>query len=395
MAQLSAVIASEDAEFRSAATDLVRGSGVPIGVDDAAEVDGTRPAPSIALVDGRRSTGWERVEEIRAQWPAVMIIAVAAKAEPDLILEAMRAGANEFVAWPTENTGPPEAALQGIHASIRKTHERLQATSPDGHQVSRVLSFFGTKGGVGTTTLAVNTATELARLTKQPTLILDLNPFIGEVGLFLGVRPRFTVIDALDSVDRLDAVFLKKLVATHKTGLDIMAGSERPDRPNLQDSERIEQLLRILTESYAYVVIDAGSLTTASAATAVFSADGVFLVANPDVASIRNTRRLVDRIRHMGAGPDRVRVLLNRMSDNPAFAPDQIEEVIGRPVDQGFPNDYRTVSEALNSGVPLTTTNNTQLAAEFGRFTRKIAGLAVDGKRSEAQRQPGQFLGLF
>ncbi len=243
-------------------------------------------------------------------------------------------------------------------ASARR-HERLQANSPDGSQVSRVLSFFGTKGGVGTTTLAVNCATELARLTKQPTLILDLNPFIGEVGLFLGVRPRFSIIDALDGVDRLDAVFLKKLVATHKTGLDIMAGSEQLDRPNLQDLERVEQLLRVVTQSYAYVVIDAGGLNSTSAGAAIFSADGVFLVANPDVASIRNTRRLVDRIRVMGAGPERVRVLLNRMSDNPAFAPDQIEEVIGRPVDQGFPNDYRTVSEALNSGVPLTTTNNT------------------------------------
>ena len=248
---------------------------------------------------------------------------------------------------------------------------------------------------MGTTTLAVNCATELARLTKQPTLILDLNPFIGEVGLFLGVRPRFSIIDALDSVDRLDAVFLKKLVATHKTGLDIMAGSEQLDRPNLQDLERVEQLLRVVTQSYAYVVIDAGGLNSTSAGAAIFSADGVFLVANPDVASIRNTRRLVDRMRVMGAGPERVRVLLNRMSDNPAFAPDQIEEVIGRPVDQGFPNDYRTVSEALNSGVPLTTTNNTQLAAEFGRFTRKIAGMTTDGQKPEAVRQPGQFLGLF
>ncbi len=395
MAQLSAVIATEDSEFRSAATDLVRASGVPIGVHDAENVDDSKPAPAIALVDGRASAGWARVEEIRAQWPNATIIAVASESEPDQILEAMRAGANEFVAWPLGNGSLPEAALQGVHASIRKTHDRLQAAPPDGNQVSRVLSFFGTKGGVGTTTLAVNTATELARLTKQPTLIIDLNPFIGEVGLFLGVRPRFTIIDALDAVDRLDGVFLKKLVATHKTGLDIMAGSEQPDRPNLQDSERIEQLLRVVTQSYAYIIIDAGSLTTASAGTAIFSADGVFLVSNPDVASIRNTRRLVDRIRHMGAGADRVRVLLNRMSDNPAFAPDQIEAVIGRPVDQGFPNDYRTVSEALNSGVPLTTTNNTQLAAEFGRFTRKIAGMTADGKKADGQRQPGQFLGLF
>ena len=96
----------------------------------------------------------------------------------------------------------------------------------------------------------------------------------------------------------------------------------------------------------------------------------------------------------MGAGHERVRVILNRMSDNPAFAPDQIEEVIGRPVDQGFPEDYRTVSDALNSGVPLTTTNNTELAATFGRFTRKLAG-SGPGPKSEQSKQPGQFLGLF
>ena len=152
MAQLSAVIVTEDSEFRSAASDLVRASGVPIGVDDAATVDPSKPSPAIALVDGRASAGWGRVEEIRLCWPSATIIAVASESQPDHILAAMRAGANEFVrAWPTGNASPPEAALKGVHASIRKTHERLQADSPDGSQVSRVLSFFGTKGGVGTT----------------------------------------------------------------------------------------------------------------------------------------------------------------------------------------------------------------------------------------------------
>ena len=173
-----------------------------------------------------------------------------------------------------------------------------------------------------------------------------------------------------------------------------MAGSEQLDRPNPQDTSRVEELLRLLASSYRFVVIDGGGLTNASSASAIFASDATFLVANPDVASIRNTRRLVDRTRQMGAGHERVRVILNRMSDNPAFAPDQIEEVIGRPVDQGFPEDYRTVSDALNSGVPLTTTNNTEFAATFGRFTRKLAG-SGPGPKSEQSKQPGQFLGLF
>ena len=96
MAQLSAVIVTEDSEFRTAASDLVRASGVPIGVDDAATVDPSKPSPAIALVDGRASAGWGRVEEIRLCWPSATIIAVASESQPDHILAAMRAGANEF-----------------------------------------------------------------------------------------------------------------------------------------------------------------------------------------------------------------------------------------------------------------------------------------------------------
>ena len=394
MARLSVFVASDEPGFRTKITQLARSSGVPISIVEDALSGASGQTVDVALVDIRSPTAvWTEIEGIRSRWPASSIIAVASESESERIIKAMRSGANEFFAWPTGSGEPPDAMREGVHAAVRKMNERLQAASPDGSGVSHVLSFFGTKGGVGTTTLAVNTATELARVTKQPTMIIDLNPFVGEVGLFLGVRPRFTVLDALDSVDRLDGVFLKKLVATHKTGLDIMAGSEQIDRPNAQDAGRVEELLRLLTETYRYVVIDAGGLTNAAAGTTIFASDATYLVANPDVASIRNTRRLVDRTRQMGAGHERVHVLLNRMSDNPAFSPEQIEEVIGRPVDLGFPDDYRTVSDALNAGVPLTTTNNTELAATFGRFTRKLAGMTTNTKTEESR--PGQFLGLF
>jgi len=394
MARLSVFIASDEPEFRTTVTQLARSSGVPISIVEDALSGSSGQTVDVALVDIRSPTAvWTELEGIRSRWPSASIIAVAAESESERIIKAMRSGANEFFAWPTGSGEPPDPMREGVHAAVRKMNERVQAASPDGSSVSHVLSFFGTKGGVGTTTLAVNTATELARVTKQPTMIVDLNPFIGEVGLFLGVRPRFSVLDALDSVDRLDGVFLKKLVATHKTGLDIMAGSEQIDRPNAEDAGRVEELLRLLTETYRYIVIDAGGLTNAAAGTTIFASDATYLVANPDVASIRNTRRLVDRTRQMGAGHERVHVLLNRMSDNPAFSPEQIEEVIGRPVDLGFPDDYRTVSDALNAGVPLTTTNNTELAATFGRFTRKLAGMTANTKTEESR--PGQFLGLF
>ena len=252
MAQLVTLITTKDSEFRTAVTRLVRSSGVPVGiVEERASADG-EAAPAIALVDVRLDTeALADVERLRARWPGVAIMAVAAAPEPDLILQAMRAGANEFFAWPGGNGGPPALMEEGICAAVRRTAERLQAASPGSAAACRTLSFFGAKGGTGTTTLAVNCAIELVRLSKIPTVIVDLNPFLGEVGLFLGIRPRFTVLDALDNLQKLDAPFLRELVGKHKTGLDILAGSEQIDRPSLHDAAAVDQLLQLLGQNYA------------------------------------------------------------------------------------------------------------------------------------------------
>ena len=144
---------------------------------------------------------------------------------------------------------------------------------------------------------------------------MDLKPCLGEVALFLGVRPRFTVLDAIESLHRLDKDFLKELVSKHKSGLDILAGSEQFDRPNAQDAAAIEELLRVLGRTYDHIVIDAGNTINSFVVATLYTADTVFLITNPDVPSIRNAQRLVDRARQLGAGTERVKILLNRTSD--------------------------------------------------------------------------------
>ena len=117
-------------------------------------------------------------------------------------------------------------------------------------------------------------------------------------------------------------------------------------------------------------------------AAALYAADTIFLVTNPDVPSIRNAQRLVDRVRQLGAGSERVKILLNRVSDQHLIAPKQIETALGYGIHHTFSSDYRTVSTALNSGVPLALTNNSEIAAQFDSFTRHLAGMAVDAKPS-------------
>jgi len=233
---------------------------------------------------------------------------------------------------------------------------------------------------------------ELARLTKRPTAIIDLKPCLGEVALFLGVRPRYTVLDAVENLHRLDRDFLRELMSRHKSGLDILAGSEQFDRPNTNDAGAIEELLRVLGKIYDFIVIDAGNMINSCAIAALYAADTVFLVANPDVPCIRNAQRLVDRVRQLGAGSERVKVLLNRTSDQHLIAPKQIETALGYSIHHSFASDYRTVSTALNSGVPLTLTNHSEISAQFGSFTRQLLG-QEDAVAVPERRRP--FLGLL
>jgi pilus assembly protein CpaE len=393
MAQLTALIVSHDEEFKRQTAQMLRGCGIPVGiVDGRGSADGS--SPDVAVVDLRNdaSSGMAAIERLRAGHASMAIFAVAQSAESDLILGAMRAGANEFFPWGGQSQAS-RTMEDSFHGAVRKTAARREAAHAGSRQPCVTHVFLGAKGGAGTTTVSVNCAVEIARVSRRPTIIVDLKPCLGEVALFLGVRPRFTVLDAVDSLHRLDKDFLKELVSKHKSGLDILAGSEQFDRPNAQDAAAIEELLRVLGRSYEHIVIDAGNMINSCAVSALYAAETVFLVTNPDVPSIRNSQRLVDRVRQLGAGSERVKVLLNRVSDQHLIAPKQIETALGYGIHQSFSSDYRAVSTALNSGVPLALTNQSEIATQFGAFTRQLVGLREDAKPEPEKRRA--FLGLL
>ena len=396
MAQLAASIVSYDEEFKRQMSQLLRAGGVPISMVDTRMSDTSGAGPDIVVVDIRTdaSSGMAGIERLRAGHPSIAIFAVANSPEPDLILQAMRAGANEFFPW-TPGGGTPAARTmeESFHSAVRRTATRRDAAHAGARQPCVTYMFLGAKGGAGATTVSVNCAVEIARLTKRPTVVVDMKACLGEVALFLGVRPRFTLLDAIENLHRLDKDFLKELTAKHKSGLDILAGSEQFDRPNAQDAAAIEELLRVLTKMYDFIVIDAGNTINALAVSALYAADTVFLIANPDVPSIRNAQRLVDRVRQLGAGAERVKILLNRTSDNLLIAPKQIETALGYGIHHSFASDYRTVSTALNSGVPVAQANNSELSTQFGNFTRQLLGQQDEVKEAEPPKRRA-FLGL-
>jgi pilus assembly protein CpaE len=364
MVRLSSVIVSDDSGFRTQIAALLRGAAIPVRVtDDRFPREGL--STDVVVVDGRAATQstMQTVERVRIAAPTANIFFVAQDAAPELILHSMRAGANEFLTWP-----PPRETLDD---AIRRMAARVEA-APGDRSPTTTLAFFGAKGGVGTTTVAVNCAVEIARLTNRATLIVDLKPGLGEVSLFLGMRSRYTLLDALDNVHRLDAEFLRDLVMKHKSGLELLAGSATFERPGASDSGAVEEVFRILGRYYEYIVIDVGNEITPCSTAALYAADSICVVTNPDVPSVRNAQRVLEKIAQLGTSSERVRVLLNRAAEPFPIPLPQIEGALGHQIAHVFPSDYKVVSSALNSGVPLALTDHTELAMNFDRFTRRI-----------------------
>ena len=342
---------------------LLRAGGVPVGIVEGRGAERRARTSSSSTSAPTLRPAWRPSSGCARRSPAVAIFAIAAGAEPDLILQAMRAGANEFFPWtPGGATQASRAMEESFHGAVRRTAARRDAANAGTRQPCVTHVFLGAKGGAGTTTSRSTAPSSSRGSRKRPTLILDLKPCLGEVALFLGVRPRFTVLDAIENLHRLDKDFLKELVAKHKSGLDILAAPNSSIARTRRTPARSRSCCAC-SRTYEYIVIDAGNTINSCAVAALYAADTVFLVTNPDVPSIRNAQRLVDRVRQLGAGSERVKVLLNRVSDQHLIAPKQIETALGYGIHHTFTSDYRTVSTALNSGVPLTL-----------RIIRSIAG---------------------
>ena len=203
MAQLVGLIVSEDDAFKKQFGRLLRSCAIPVSVVEGAGRESTPPDLIIVDARGDASSAMSSIERLRAGAPGAGIFAVATVADPELILQAMRSGANEFFTWP-----PAEETFNG---AIRRTSARRE-TAQGAKPTATTLVFFGAKGGAGTTTIAVNCGVEVARLSKRSTVIVDLKPGLGEVSLFLGVRPRYSMLDAIDNLHRLDREFLRELV---------------------------------------------------------------------------------------------------------------------------------------------------------------------------------------
>jgi pilus assembly protein CpaE len=347
-----------------------------LAVAVASHVAGTK-GPDVFVVDTRAFTSLPRdVASLRRHFPQSGVVILAKALDPNAMLDAMRMGVSEWVSEPL--------SVDQLETAVRRMVRPVVGTV-----AGRAFAVVGGKGGVGCTTVAVNLATALHRATEQPTLFVDLHTAQGDASVFLGVEPRFSVLDALENIHRLDQSYMKGLVTGTKAGPDLLASANRPQIGPI-DALRVRALIDFVTTMYPWVILDCprtdGGLIEALDTTAA-----VMVVANQELATLRSASRLATTLRQR-AGAHRVRIAINRYDTESEIGRKDVERVMGGPIAYTFPSDYRTSVTALNKGEPLVLQNHTRLAASFEDVARDLAGLGPAAR--ETAKSGGFFARL-
>lgn len=350
--------------------DLLRVSGIkPVSVPDLAGVAfPPNEAPDVVILDVRQARAVPAaLAELTRQHPTTGVVIVAASLDPAMMLDALHAGAKGFVAAPLSS----EELLSAIQRVVAPGKSTV---------AGRILAFVGAKGGVGTTTLAVNVGTALAMLAKGETLLIDLNARFGDAAACLGVEPRFTVSDALENAHKLDVPYMRGLVVRTAANLELLAAADRV-AAGPPDLVRLRALLDFAKRHYRHTVLDL-SRTDGATLEALDDVNTIVVVVSQELTAIRSASRLLQTLRQR-YGTERVRIALGRQDRQSEISSEDLEKTLGGPV-RVFPNEYRHALESLNRGQPLVVENHSRLSAEFSRFVREYTGLPA--KKAEAER---------
>lgn len=329
--------------------------------------------PEALLVDvrGDRSI-LAHVAAIKRRYPSMGVAIVAKALDPELMLESMRAGVSEALSEPL--------TVASVQAAISRV------VLPQAVPVqSRVYAVMGAKGGVGTTTIAVNLAAALAA-TLDDALLMDLNFAAGDAAVFLGVEPRFTVAEALENTHRLDEAFLRSLVVRSRSGLDLLGASSRLT-PGSIDPEKLRALVDFVSRYYHAVVLDMPRLDM-TLLEALDAATGILVVVNHELPTLRSAYRLVANLRQKFG--ERVQVVVNRSDKTAEIGIEDIQKTVGVKIRHVFPNDYRQAVAAINKGQPLAESTQGRLPESFHAFARALTG---QGRDEPAQEAGGGLLG--
>ncbi|MGE8159612.1 AAA family ATPase [Paraburkholderia sp. NPDC080076] len=328
---------------------------------------------------GLNARDLDGVEEALACTPALHCVLMTAAPSTALLGAAMRVGVRHVLAWPLD---ADEITTILIQADVRK--------KAIGRRVGRVVSLASSKGGSGTTLIAVNLAYSLAALSNRRVLLIDLSQQFGDASLLMADKPPPTTLaDLCSHAERLDAALLESCVMHVHANLDVLAGAGDPLKAAELLPAQMESILALARERYDAVLIDVGQSLNPLTIHALDRSDAICMVVRQNLLYLHGGRRMLDIFRELGYPASKVRVVVNHYDKNAQINLSKLEQTLGARVAHQLPRDEKQANEALSRGVPLVT------SARDSTLAQGISLLADMLWPSSAERRKGVLGRLF
>jgi pilus assembly protein CpaE len=300
----------------------------------------------------------------------INVMAYSSRADMKLAVHLMRAGAREFFTAPFDTNE--------IAAAMERAASRCAVTSQESRAASRLFVFLGAKGGCGVTTLAANFALALAQESTGKTLLIDLGLPLGDAAINLGIKTEYSVSNALQQSDRLDARLLSTLVVKHNTGLSVLASpSEFSDKPTPIDS--LDRLVSVAREAFDFVVADVGSRIDLLNTSLFDRSAIVYLIAQVGITELLNANRMITQF--FFTRPDTLQIVLNRFKPSDLlFDEKKITEALTRPAQWKIPDDYAAARRTRETASPMVLIDS-PIARAIREMAMTAAGLTEKAEK--------------
>ncbi len=308
----------------------------------------TAPDVGVIALDADLEKAIALVQRLAHEAPDTALLVASESTNGHLILRAMRAGAREFLTLPLGD--------EDLRAALDRVSQQKFGSAEKGSRSCDVIAVAGATGGVGTTSTAVNLGCVLALEPRNSVALLDLDIALGDADVFLDAIPDYTLADVVQNVSRLDIQLLKRSLTKHSSGLYLL-----PRPVELHDTlaitpDSLRKVIGLLKASFTHVIVDLSKTYSAIDMVAMENATRVLLVTQLDLPCLRNVVRLLMSFEEIDDLAKKVEIVVNRAGlDAGQISLKKAKETIGRDIYALLPNDYRTMVEVRNNGVPLVT----------------------------------------
>lgn len=296
-------------------------------------------------------------------------------ASSEIMKKALKMGIREFFSEPIKK--------EEVEIAFARYKQNLEHGKPKKVKNGKILSVLGSKGGMGSTTVAVNLAEALSQTGDSVRIALvDLNLEFGDIPLFLDMEPSHTIADVSQNLSRLDSVFLMSAMTRNDSGVYILAPPSIPEEAETVTPGGVKQIFSLMQGMFDYIVVDSNRSLDQIAMVALGLSENVFVITQLDLASLKNAKRFVDICKNMGFDESRFRLVINRYDKNADISLDEAEEVLKQKVSWLIPSDYVTVVTSINQGKSfIHTANSSKVTKSF-----KEMALRIQGKEAKTSR---------